>query len=98
MENNIRKVFVKNNFGSQGAEKYSSIFKQDEEKQVRKIAKLCMTYQGNLNNTNSNQSKIGIIVEWNLNIICQTNFASVKMPENDYSGHRGSGIAWSKLQ
>ena len=59
MENNTRKVFVISNFDRQ-APKYSSIFRQDVE---RKGAELRMTYQGNLNNTNTNQSKIAIVVE-----------------------------------
>ena len=42
--------------------KYSSIFKQVVGKQERKGAELRMTYLGNLNNTNTNQSKIVTIV------------------------------------
>ena len=49
---------------------------------------MCKTYQGNLNNTNTNQSKIAIFVEQNLNVIRQTNYASVKLLVNDYSGDR----------
>ena len=56
MENNSRKVFVINNFDSQKP-KYSSIFKQDVRKQERKSAELRVTYLGNLNSTNTNQSK-----------------------------------------
>ena len=50
-----------------------------------------MTYQDNLNNTNTNQSKIVIIVEYNLNTICQTNLAPVKLAANDYSSNRLPG-------
>ena len=46
-----------------------------------------MTYQDDLNSTNTNQSKIAIFVEKNLYIICQTNYALVKLAANDYGSH-----------
>ena len=57
MENNSRKMFVINNFDSQEAKIFFNFLNKMYEKQERKGAELHMTYLGNLNNTNTNQSK-----------------------------------------